>query len=327
MTEFVQIVYGLGTLVLLGLFVHGMSPLRRYLRTRRRPAVVGAVIAVAWLSIPVIVPLPDEPSPAPAAQSRTADTLAREPSTATTTPPSRTAHTAHTPAKTRSAVAHTPPTSKNRLAHHARLTPYLVTEVVDGDTVHVAFQGVDETIRLLGIDTPETKDPRKGVGCFGQQASAWATRKLEGRRVGVRTDPTQDRRDRYGRLLAYLRLPSGEDYSVKAARLGYAKYYLYDVPVSKASQIQSAERSARAAGRGLWGSPCHGRTDAGPKTNTAASPDYGSPKPLVTGVPKGSVQSYANCAAVRAAGVAPLHRGQTGYSRQLDRDGDGLACE
>lgn len=323
MAEFIQVVYGFGTLVLIGLFVHGLSPLRRYLRTRRRPVVVGAAIAAAWLVLPAIVPLPSEPSPTPAAQSRPTDTTDSAPSTATTTEPSSTHHARS--AKTSSAVVHTPPTSKNKPRRAARTNGYLVTRVVDGDTVHVARGGRDETVRLLGIDTPETKDPRKGVGCYGPQASAWATRTLLGRHVGVATDPTQDRRDKYGRLLAYLRLPDGADYSIEAAELGYAKYYLYDVPVSKASKIQRAERSARAAGRGLWGPTCHGHTDAARKAG-AISADP-TPKPLFTNAPAGSGPSYANCAAVRAAGAAPLHRGQPGYTRRLDRDGDGLACE
>lgn len=88
--------------------------------------------------------------------------------------------------------------------------PYRVLRVVDGDTVHVAYRGRDTTVRLIGVDTPETVHPTEPVQCFGREASEHAHRLLDGRRVYVATDPSQDTRDRYGRLLAYLWLPTGK---------------------------------------------------------------------------------------------------------------------
>jgi hypothetical protein len=102
------------------------------------------------------------------------------------------------------------PTTTTAALTNGRLL--VVTQVVDGDTVHVNdLDGGDLTVRVLGIDTPEIKDPRKSVGCFGPEASAWATSLLTGKQVTVRTDPTQDTRDKYGRLLGYLTLPDGTD--------------------------------------------------------------------------------------------------------------------
>lgn len=199
---------------------------------------------------------------------------------------------------------------------------YLVSDVVDGDTIKLTrtHGGGTVTVRVLGIDTPETRDPRRGVGCYGPEASAWATRTLLGRSVAIATDSTQDVRDRYGRLLAYVRLPNGADYSTLAVRTGHAKHYVYNTPVSRASQLQAAEHSARANRRGLWGPPCHGditgqalRSDPPP----AASPAPGS----------GGSAPYKNCAAARSAGAAPLHRGDPGYGSHLDGDSDGVACE
>lgn len=199
---------------------------------------------------------------------------------------------------------------------------YRVDDVVDGDTVKVTrlAGGGLVTVRVLGIDTPETRDPRRGVGCYGPEASAWATRTLLGKRVTLRTDATQDSRDRYGRLLAYVIMANGKDYSTEAARAGVAKYYLYETPVARSAQIRAAERAARSAGRGLWGAPCYGDTDAAaartlqPVAPRQAPPDSGS-------------AYYRNCDAARAAGAAPLTRGEPGYRSGLDRDNDGVACE
>jgi micrococcal nuclease len=203
--------------------------------------------------------------------------------------------------------------------------PMTVQRVVDGDTVKLAApSGGTVTVRVLGIDTPETVDPRKGVGCFGPQASAWAKRELSGKRVRVRTDPSQDTRDKYGRLLAYLTLPDGTDYSIEAAREGYAKAYVYDTPVAEAARIGAAEKQAHAAARGLWGPPCDGHTAAGPK---AAEPNTNAPAPHVQGrcepgySPCLPVTGDLDCSEighrVRVSGDDPY---------RLDGNGDGHAC-
>src|SRR3954449_8811553 len=77
-----------------------------------------------------------------------------------------------------------------------------VTRVVDGDTIHVAIGGHDETIRLIGINTPETVDPRSPVECFGQEAHEH-TEQLLPKNTEVRLVRDVEARDRYGRLLAY----------------------------------------------------------------------------------------------------------------------------
>lgn len=129
-----------------------------------------------------------------------------------------------------------------------------VTRVVDGDTVEVTADGGGEvTVRVLGIDTPETKDPRRAVQCWGPEASQFATDTLLDRPVRVVGDPTQASRDRYGRLLAYVYLPDGSNFSVLAAAAGAAQAYVYDTPDTAHPMIAAAQDDARAAGRGLWG--------------------------------------------------------------------------
>lgn len=76
--------------------------------------------------------------------------------------------------------------------------PYTVTRVVDGDTIWVDRRGMNEKIRLIGVDTPELYDPRKPVQCFGQEASDY-TKALLGQQVYLEPDPSQDSVDKYGR--------------------------------------------------------------------------------------------------------------------------------
>ena len=155
-----------------------------------------------------------------------------------------------------SSVAHADPVA----------TTATVLKVVDGDTVDI----VDDVrgrlrIRLLGIDTPETKKPGYTVGCWGPQATEFAKSTLLGQRVAFVTDPSQGMYDRYGRTLAYLDKADGWDYSVQAARAGAAHSYVYHGHTSaRADEIAAAEQEAKAAGRGLWGPPCFGQTTSVP---------------------------------------------------------------
>lgn len=98
--------------------------------------------------------------------------------------------------------------------HDNQTQYYKVTKVVDGDTVAVDIDGVSETIRLIGINTPETKDPRKSVECFGIQASKKAEELLAGQLVELEKDETQDERDKYGRLLRYVKIKNGLFYNL-----------------------------------------------------------------------------------------------------------------
>lgn len=143
-------------------------------------------------------------------------------------------------------------------------TTATVLKVVDGDTIDVR----DDTrgrlrIRVLGIDTPETKRPGYTVGCWGPEATAFAVDNLLDQRVAVVYDAEQGLHDRYGRTLAYLVKADGWDYSVEAARAGMAHAYVYaGQPVERYPLIAAAEAEARAAGRGLWGPPCNGDTES-----------------------------------------------------------------
>ena len=126
-----------------------------------------------------------------------------------------------------------------------------VVHVVDGDTIVAAFaDGHRETVRVLGVDTPETVDPRKPVQCFGPQASAYAKARLRGRSVRLEFDV--ERRDRYGRLLAYV-LVDGARYEDDLLRRGFARLLVIAPNGAHARTMLAEELRARRAGLGLWG--------------------------------------------------------------------------
>jgi micrococcal nuclease len=121
-----------------------------------------------------------------------------------------------------------------------------VTRVVDGDTVVVAGVGV---VRLIGVDTPETRHPLKPVERFGAEASAFLTRLVKGRVVRLEYD--WRRTDRYGRTLAYLYLENGTFVNAEVVRQGYGVAYT-KYPFKYLDEFRALERQARAANRGLW---------------------------------------------------------------------------
>ena len=129
---------------------------------------------------------------------------------------------------------------------------YSVERVIDGDTIDISFNGTKTRVRLIGINTPETVDPRRPVQCFGKEASARAKELLSGKEVFIELDPSQDRYDKYGRLLAYIYLPNGVFFNELMIKEGYAYEYTYRVPYKYQEEFKQAERDARTNKRGLW---------------------------------------------------------------------------
>jgi len=130
---------------------------------------------------------------------------------------------------------------------------YQVTEVYDGDTIAVNMNGATEKIRLIGVDTPETKDPRKPVQCYGPEASAYSHSILEHAKVRLVADPLSTNRDRYNRLLRYVYLQDGSFYNKKLLQSGFARAYI-GFPFSKSNDFIVAEKTAKDNSTGLWNS-------------------------------------------------------------------------
>ena len=129
-----------------------------------------------------------------------------------------------------------------------------VIRAVDGDTLKISIDGREDTVRLIGVDTPETVHPNKPVEFFGREASAFTHRKADGKNVRLEFDQASaatKHRDKYGRLLAYVFLPDGTLLNAEIIKQGYGHAYTR-FPFAKMEEFRALEREARDAGRGLW---------------------------------------------------------------------------
>lgn len=129
---------------------------------------------------------------------------------------------------------------------------YQVLKFDDGDTIQVDMEGKKETIRFIGVDTPETHDPRKPIQCFGKAAAEFTKNTIGQNRVRLEADPTNSNRDRYQRLLRYVYLPDGTLVNLKIITEGYG-FATVGFPFTKMEEFKTAERLARENNKGLWG--------------------------------------------------------------------------
>ncbi len=129
---------------------------------------------------------------------------------------------------------------------------YAVFKVIDGDTISIIKDNKTVTLRLIGLDTPETVDPRKPVQCFGKAASDKAKELLTGKTVRLELDPSQGLLDKYGRTLAYVFLRDGTLFNEYMIAEGYGHEYTYNLPYKYQKEFKEAEARARAEKRGLW---------------------------------------------------------------------------
>ncbi len=137
---------------------------------------------------------------------------------------------------------------------------FTVSKIIDGDTLDVKLpHGATERVRLIGIDTPESVDPRRPVQCFGYEASAYLKKLIGTQPVYIERDALSDDRDKYGRLLRYIFLPDNTFVNEKMVADGYAYAYTRFAFTFKTSFV-AAQRDARAGSRGLWSvNSCAGR--------------------------------------------------------------------
>jgi micrococcal nuclease len=166
------------------------------------------------------------------------------PQTATLVPPADTPAPRGTPAALPSPTA----TAIPLIGEQAQ-----VTRVVDGDTIEVLMAGTTYKVRYIGVDTPETVDPRRPVECYGREASERNRQLVEGRTVELEKDISET--DTYGRLLRYVWV-DGEMVNATLVREGYALASTYPPDVKHQELFASLQREAIAAGRGLWGPAC-----------------------------------------------------------------------
>jgi micrococcal nuclease len=134
----------------------------------------------------------------------------------------------------------------------------VVDRVVDGDTIKVTLDGEQVSVRLIGMNTPETVKPGAPVECYGPESSDYAKRVLTGQPITLEFDASQGRFDRYDRTLAYVwrELPDGdlELFNLELIAGGYARERQYgSSPYEWKAEFEDAQRRAQSSDRGLWG--------------------------------------------------------------------------
>ena len=130
---------------------------------------------------------------------------------------------------------------------------YGVNRVLDGDTFTVDVGWREVTVRMLGIDTPETVDPRKEEQCYGREASLYTKDILQGSEVRLDLEENREEKDKYGRYLAYVYLRDGSNLNSSLIEGGYAKEYTFGSPYSMQKEFRDGEFKAKKERKALWG--------------------------------------------------------------------------
>lgn len=171
---------------------------------------------------------------------------------------------------------------------------YQVLRVTDGDTIHINYNGKNEKVRLIGLDTPETKDPRKPIQCFGREATAKMTELAENKNIRLEFDKTQGERDKYGRLLAFVYSKDSKNLAYEMIRQGYGNEYTYNSnPYKYQNEFKEAARKAREENKGLWAeNTCAGNTAKPAGTPTIQPQATPAPTPTPASQPQ---QSQSAC--------------------------------
>lgn len=144
-----------------------------------------------------------------------------------------------------------------KVSHHEKIIEtsqpglYSIARFVDGDTIDVNMNGAVETVRMIGVDTPETHKPNTPVQCFGPQAAEFTKSLIGANKVRLQADPLDTNRDRYGRLLRYVYLPDGRLIENELISNGYGFAYT-QFPFEKTTEFKAKEIVAKTAGKGLW---------------------------------------------------------------------------
>lgn len=224
-----------------------------------------------------------------------------------------------------------------------------VVKVIDGDTITIKMGEKNETVRLIGIDTPETVDTRVEVQCFGKESSAKLKSLLTGKKVYLEMDEGEGERDKYRRLLAYVLRDDGLHINKYLIEEGYAYEYTYDSAYKYQDEFKDAEKEAKAGQKGLWAPDVCPKPEVKGSTSVKAEvtpepasetqdggvePEKEEPEPdepdIDTSKYTCSSNTY-NCPSFKthaeAQAVFEYCGGTEKDVHKLDRDKDGQVCE
>lgn len=206
-----------------------------------------------------------------------------------------------------------------------------VTNVVDGDTIDVNYKDTEERVRLILVDTPETKHPNKGVQPYGPEASEYTTETLDGEKV--RLEIGEEKRDQYDRLLAYVYI-DGENFNETLLRGGYARLSVYPPNTKYQNSFEDAQSKAQAEELRIWSEDNY-VTDEGFQTTSSSEDQSGqdsSSSNEESSNSSSSVSADMNCADFSSQSEVDEFWNDNDYSasndpHNLDGESDGDPCE
>ena len=192
--------------------------------------------------------------------------------------------------------------------------------MVDGDTIYVTVDGKKESVRFIGIDSPELSSTDPLILCLANAAKTALTNRIGKNEVSLEADSTQHDRDKYDRLLRYVILPDGTNLNAWLVEEGFAYEYTYQVPYAEQAAFKASQKDAEANKRGLWGDLCATTVkSSSPPAVTPSSP----PPTTQTGY---TCAGKTTCGQMSGCAEAKFYLTQCGLSR-LDGDHDGTPCE
>lgn len=202
-----------------------------------------------------------------------------------------------------------------------------VTRVVDGDTIEILMNGKTEKVRMLLLDTPETKHPSKPIEPFGSEATSFAKEVLQGKIVGI--EPGMEERDKYGRLLAYVWI-GNKTYQemILEKGLGVTAYLFNDLRMLE--PFHKAQNIAKDKKIGVWSISGYAHVDHnhGFHYEESAATNTQIPAPATKpGQTHSTAESFANCTELRKVYPDGIDSNHPAYQKKMDRDGDQYACE
>ncbi|MYL34716.1 nuclease [Pontibacillus yanchengensis] len=222
-----------------------------------------------------------------------------------------------------------PSTTSSQSEHEERIQAEVV-KIIDGDTISVKINGKKDTVRMLLIDTPETKHPSQPVQPFGPEATAFAKKRLNNKHISLEIGTTK--RDKYDRLLAYVYV-DGTMYNKKVVAKGLARVgYVYPPNDKYIEQLRGAEEKAQIEHKGIWSIDGYVTEegfreeviDQQPQQNDQENNNIGD-------LPYNPNGKDRDCSHFSTQEVAQQFFTAAGGPEQdkhrLDRDGDGIACE
>jgi micrococcal nuclease len=193
--------------------------------------------------------------------------------------------------------------------------------VTDGDTIHVEIDGSEYRLRYIGVNTPETVDPRRPVEWMGHEASQANTDLVDGKEVVLEKDVSEV--DRYGRLLRYVWLRNGDGWLManeELVRRGYAEVSTYPPDVKYVDRFLVAQDAAREAALGLWSTPPSGPT---PQQTPPEAGGRSGCDPSYPGVCIAPAPPDLDCGDIPFRRFTVLPPDRHGF----DGDHDGIGCE